>query len=53
MPDGSVELYAEGPQDDVDEFLNTVQKEMQEYITQTEAKDIEPSGEYSRFLVKY
>jgi acylphosphatase len=53
MPDGGVELYVEGPQDEIDEYLDILQKEMQEYITQTETKDIEPSGEYTRFIVKY
>lgn len=53
LPDGRVELYVEGSQDDVDEFLDLLQKEMQVYITQTDVKDIDPSGEYNRFIVKY
>jgi len=53
MSDGRVEIYVEGPQDDVDEFLDLLQKEMHEYITETDVKDIDPSGEYTRFIVKY
>jgi acylphosphatase len=53
MSGGSVELYAEGPQEDVDEFIEFVRKEMEEYITQMDVTDADPSGEYTRFMVKY
>jgi acylphosphatase len=53
VPGGLVELYAEGPQEDVDEFIDAVREEMGEYITNVDVQEAPISGEYTRFMVKY
>jgi acylphosphatase len=50
---GLVELYAEGTQEEVDDFINAVREEMGEYITDVDIQDTPISGEHTRFTVKY
>jgi acylphosphatase len=50
---GTVELYAEGPSEEVDDFIEAVRMEMNEYITHVEVQETNSSGEYTRFSVQY
>jgi acylphosphatase len=50
---GLVELYVEGPQDDVDEYIGAVREEMGEYITDVDIQETPLSGEHTRFTVRY
>jgi acylphosphatase len=53
VPGGLVEIYAEGPQEEVDDFINAVREEMGEYITDVDIQETPISGEHTRFTVKY
>jgi acylphosphatase len=44
LPDGSVELVAEGEPGPVDDFLAAVAQRMGEYITDTAVQDQAPAG---------
>ena len=44
LPDGDVELVAEGEPGPVDEFLATVSARMGEYITGSTVRDATPAG---------
>lgn len=50
---GLVEIYVEGPQEDVDDFIHAVREEMGEYITDVDIQEAHTSGEHTRFTVKY
>ncbi|MFA5864734.1 MAG: acylphosphatase [Phycisphaerae bacterium] len=53
MPDGSVEVHAEGIADQVDNFIQTLKNEMSEYIQKTTTQELPPTGLYDRFTIKY
>jgi acylphosphatase len=53
MPDGSVEVLAEGPNEEVDSFIHAIREEMGEYIHDTKIQDCSVTGQYTRFSVKF
>jgi acylphosphatase len=53
LPDGSVEVVAEGPRDEVDDFLKAVQREMGRHIRDVTSQQGFPTGEWSDFHVEY
>jgi acylphosphatase len=52
LPDGTVELVAEGEPGPVDEYLAAVARRMGEYITDTTVRDAAPAG-LSGFHVRH
>jgi acylphosphatase len=52
LPDGTVELVAEGEADQVDGFLAAIAERMADYITRTTMSD-EPCCGYRDFRVRY
>ncbi len=53
MPDGRVELTAEGAVEDLDEFLGKIRLRMKAYIKEVELRRSEPTGEFSRFSISH
>lgn len=53
LSDGSVEIVAEGPRGEVDDFLKAVQREMGQYIHDVTSHDGFPTGEWAEFRVEY
>jgi len=51
LADGRVELVAEGPGKEVDNFVETVRDRMRAYIRQTDESDEPASGEYAQFII--
>lgn len=51
LPDGRVELVAEGTADQMDEFVNAVHREMDGYIAAAQASDATATGEFSGFRI--
>jgi acylphosphatase len=51
LPDGRVELWAEGPPADVDKFLKAVRDHWKDDITREEAEDRKPTGNFKKFEV--
>jgi len=53
LPDGRVELVAEGPAAEVDGFIEAVRSRMSHYVSDTETSDLQATGAYARFGVRY
>jgi acylphosphatase len=53
LPDGSVELEAEGPPADVDGYLAAVDQHFTGYIRRTERSDLPARGDEMRFEIRY
>lgn len=53
LPDGRVELIAEGAADEVERFQQALGREMGRNISDVVATDAGPTGEFSGFGVKY
>ncbi len=52
LPDGRVELVAEGPDREVNQFVEAVCDRMKSHIRQVDQKDEEPvSGEFPQFYI--
>jgi acylphosphatase len=52
LPNGDVELLAEGSAEDVDRFLGAVAQQMAEYVVETTVQEQEPSG-LKGFRIRY
>jgi acylphosphatase len=52
LPDGKVELVAEGAPDQVDSFLDAVARRMSDYIERSRIEDALPSG-FGEFTIRY
>ena len=52
LPDGRVQLIAEGSRDEIDRLLEGIQAEMQVYIRDTEICDAPATGEFRDFGVR-
>lgn len=53
LPDGRVEMLAEGEESELQKFLETVRFRMKRFIENTEIVWDEPSGLYSYFEITY
>ncbi|MCH7527457.1 MAG: acylphosphatase [Planctomycetes bacterium] len=53
LADGRVELVAEGAQADVEAFVSAVSDAMGNLIGETQIRDGEAVGEFSRFDIRY
>ena len=53
LPDGRVELVAEGSPQDLEHFVAEVRDAMQDYISHTDSHTEQPIGEFSAFRLRY
>ena len=53
MPDGSVELLAEGEAGEVERFLRAVSSRMSGYIQSAEEQEGRPTGSYGEFEIAF
>jgi acylphosphatase len=53
LSDGRVEILAEGPEAEVDSFIEEVRREMGSYIREMNTDIVPVSGNYKRFVVRY
>jgi acylphosphatase len=53
LPDGRVELVAEGTAQTLDRFLGQVAESMSQYIHHSDAERCPPTGEYSGFDIHF
>ena len=53
LPDGRVELVAEGEPQELDRFIGAVQREMSRYITGVSAGESPGSGSFQGFDIAY
>ena len=52
LPDGRVELWAEGAPADVDKFLKAIRDHWKDDVTKEEAEDRKPTGKFKRFEIE-
>ena len=53
LPDGTVEVVAEGTPDEIDTFVAEIQQRMSGYIRDTAQQTAEPTGQYAGFGVRF
>lgn len=53
LPDRQVEVLVEGDQDEVKTFLESLHREMSQYIRETTDNEGFPSGQYNDFHVEH
>jgi acylphosphatase len=53
LPDGSVELEAEGPPAEVAELLHAIERHFAGYIEHTDRTPLPPRGDETRFEIRY
>ncbi len=53
LPDGTVEIVAEGTRNETKAFLDDVRREMSSYIDSLDVVWTDATGEYSGFFVRY
>ncbi len=53
LPDGRVEILAEGPPEQIDAFLLDLRNQMGNYIRRTEQTISEPTGQFTGFEVRF
>lgn len=53
LPDGSVELVAEGPEDQLQGLLESIQSRMQGFVTRTTSNDSSATGEFQGFSIRH
>lgn len=52
LPDGRVELVAEGEADEIDRFLVEITSSMRGYISGTETRQLAATGEFESFDIR-
>jgi len=53
LPDGTVEMVAEGRPDDIDSCLNDIKKSFSGYIKETKIEAIPPTPQYRDFRITF
>lgn len=53
VPDGTVEVVAEGEETELKYFLNSVEAEMEDHIHTSSVNWMPPTGEFSDFGINY
>jgi len=53
MPNGSVDVYVEGPPDQIDTFFQSLKDEMGDFVQEIKIEDQIPTGRYRRFDVRF
>jgi acylphosphatase len=53
VPDGTVEMWVQGPQQDVDGCLDAIQEEMAGYIHQTQIDTVPCTPAYTAFEITF
>jgi acylphosphatase len=53
LPDGRVELIVEGPDEEMDQFLDAIKQRMNEHIRDIEQKLWPATGEFPQFQIRH
>jgi len=51
--DGSVEMLAQGPSDDIDDCLRDINNTLADYIRETKIEEIPPNPQYKDFKITF
>jgi acylphosphatase len=53
LPDGSVEMFAQGTTEDIDACIEEIQAEFRGYIQDTQIEAVPPNPQYSDFRITF
>lgn len=53
LHDGSVEMFAQGQADDIEQSLRDINKIFAGYISETQIEDVEPENRYNDFRITF
>ena len=53
LPDGRVELIAEGPMDDLRAFLEEIRADMEGYVRSVDTRYVPATGEFNGFRIAF
>jgi acylphosphatase len=53
LPDGRVQIVAEGTADEIGRFLVAVESELGRYVTSTEQEDLQATGDLKSFDIRF
>lgn len=53
LPDGRVELVMEGPDNDMEEIVDTVSQKMNCFIKKVDLRDLPATGEFEHFYIRH
>jgi acylphosphatase len=53
LPDGTVEMFAQGSAGTVDDCIRDIEEEFSRYIRETEIKEIPPNPQYKDFKITF
>lgn len=53
LPDGTVEMIAQGPSDDVADCIQDIKEAFEGYIRETKTEEIPPDPKYTNFKIAF
>jgi acylphosphatase len=53
LPDGNVEMFAQGPTQTIDNCIRDIEEEFSSYIRETEIEEIPPNPQYKDFKITF
>jgi acylphosphatase len=53
LPDGNVEMFAQGPAQTIDNCIRDIEEEFSDYIRETEIEEIPPNLQYKDFKITF
>ena len=53
LPDGTVEMVAQGPSDDIADCIRDIKEAFEGYIRETKTKEIPPDPKYTDFKITF
>lgn len=53
LPDGTVEMYAQGPAGDIDDCIRNIKEYFGDYLRETEIQEIPPDPKYKDFRITF
>jgi acylphosphatase len=53
LPDGTVEVFAQGPAQTVDDCIRDIEEEFGRYIRETKIEEIHPNPKYEEFKITF
>jgi len=53
VPDGTVEMIAQGPSDDIADCIRDIKEALEGYIRETKTEEIPPDPKYTNFKIAF
>lgn len=53
LPDGKVEMVAEGPEDQVEGLIDAIKGRMDSFISRVDSQSAPPNGEFADFSIRH